>query len=159
MHMRVFFLLLALSSLPTAWAQTPQAQATNAWIRATVAGQQVTGAFMNLHSTASLRLVEVRSPLAAVAEIHATQVDDKGVMRMRAIPWLDVPAGKVTELKPGGYHIMLMQLKTPAKAGQRTTLTLVLEDAARQRQEVAVDAEIRALNTSMPPAPHDGHAK
>jgi copper(I)-binding protein len=151
--MRVF--LLVLLFLQTCWAQTPPPRVTDAWVRATVSGQQATGAFMILRSAEPLRLIEVRSPLAAAAEIHAMRVDDEGVMRMRAIPWLDLPAGKRAELKPGGHHIMLMSLRTPAKAGERTTLTLVLEDAARQRQEVTVDAEIRALNAS---APHDGAA-
>ncbi|MDR1349660.1 MAG: copper chaperone PCu(A)C [Zoogloeaceae bacterium] len=144
--MRGFFLLLTLLFLQTAWAQTPQAQVMEAWVRATVAGQQSTGAFLTLQSAVPLKLVEVRSPLAAAAEIHEMRVDDDGVMRMRAVSWLNVPAGKATQLKPGGYHIMLLELKAQAKAGERTTLTLVLEDAARQRQEIEVIAEIRALN-------------
>lgn len=146
--MRIFFLSLALFSpcLQTAQAQPPQVQVTDAWVRATVAGQQATGAFMTLRSAVPLKLVEAHSPLAAAAEIHAMQVDDDGVMRMRAISWLDLSAGEVMQLKPGGYHIMLLELRAQAKAGERAALTLVLEDAARQRQEIVVDAEIRALN-------------
>ncbi|MDR2365708.1 MAG: copper chaperone PCu(A)C [Zoogloeaceae bacterium] len=152
--MRAFSLLLLFLFLQTGWAQTPPLYATDAWVRATARGQQATGAFLTLRSAEPLRLVGVRSPLAAAAEIHVMRVDDDGVMRMRAIPWLDLPADQVTELKPGGFHIMLLSLRAPANAGQRTTLTLVLENAARQRQEVTVDAEIRALNALAPNPPH-----
>ncbi|MDR0736001.1 MAG: copper chaperone PCu(A)C [Zoogloeaceae bacterium] len=147
--MRIFFLFLTLLCVPPVGAEVPQVQVTDAWVRATVPGQQATGAFMTLQSAAPLKLVEVRSPLAAAAEIHEMQVDEKDVMRMRAISQLDLPAGKTTRLEPGGLHIMLLGLRAEAKAGERTTLTLVLEDAARQRQEIAVNAEIRPLN-----APH-----
>ncbi|MDR3159552.1 MAG: copper chaperone PCu(A)C [Zoogloeaceae bacterium] len=147
--MRSLFLFLALLCWQTAGAQAPQARVTGVWVRATVPGQQATGAFMTLESDVPLKLIEVRSPLAAAAEIHETRVDDDGVMRMRAIPQLDLPAGKTTQLKPGGHHIMLLGLKAQAKAGEQTTLTLVLEDAARQRREIVADAPIRALN-----APH-----
>jgi copper(I)-binding protein len=144
--MRLLSLILFFLCWQSAGAQTPQVQVTDAWVRATVAGQQATGAFMNVQSAVPLKLVMVRSPLAAAAAIHMMQVDDAGVKRMRPIAWLDLPAGQVTQLKPGGYHIMLTELKTPAKAGERAVLTLVLEDATRQRQEIEVQAEIRALN-------------
>jgi copper(I)-binding protein len=145
-RMRSFLLFLALLCWQTAGAQAPQVRVTDAWVRATVAGQEATGAFLTLESAVPLKLVAVRSPLAAVAEIHETRVNAEGVMQMRAISQLDLPAGKVTQLQPGGHHIMLRGLAAQAKAGERTTLILVLEDAAQQRQEIEVPAQIRALN-------------
>ncbi|MDR0672055.1 MAG: copper chaperone PCu(A)C [Zoogloeaceae bacterium] len=148
--MRVFcFFLTFFCCFSAAQAETPLVRATDAWVRATVPGQSATGAFMTLYSDAPMKLVEVRSPLAAVTEIHEMRVDENGVMRMRAISQLDLPAQKATPLKPGGRHIMLQALKKEARAGERTTLTLVLEDAEGHRHEIAADAEIRPLN-----APH-----
>jgi hypothetical protein len=100
-----------------------------------------------------MRLVEARSPVAGVVEIHEmTMVDN--VMRMRAVPGLELPAGKAVELKPGGYHVMLMDLKGQVKEGQSVPLTLVVEGRDKKRQTVEVKAQVRALNQ----AGH-GHAK
>jgi copper(I)-binding protein len=77
------------------------------WVRATVPAQKATGAFMQITSAQDARLVEARSPVAGVVEVHE-MVMEKEVMKMRAIKGLDLPAGKTVELKPGGYHVMLM---------------------------------------------------
>jgi len=76
---------------------------------------------------------------------------DNNVMKMRQIPALDLPAGKAVELKPGGYHLMLMDLKQQVKAGDTVPLTLVFEDKAGKRESVEVKAEVRALGA---PAKH-----
>lgn len=73
---------------------------TDSWVRATVAGQQATGAFMKLTASQALRLVQAGSPVAGLVEIHEMRMD-KDVMRMSAIPGLDLPAGRSVELKPG----------------------------------------------------------
>jgi len=87
-----------------------QVDVSQAWVRATVAQQKATGAFLQLKAKSDSRLVEARSPVAGVVEIHEMAMDGS-VMKMRAVPGLDLPAGKSVELKPGGYHIMLMDLK------------------------------------------------
>lgn len=120
------------------------------WIRATVSQQKATGAFMQLSATGDSRLVEVRSAVAGVAEIHEMSMD-KDVMRMRAVPGLDLPAGKTVELKPGGYHIMLMDLKHQMKDGDTVVLTLVIEDREKKRSSIEVKAPIKPL--SMPAGP------
>jgi hypothetical protein len=116
------------------------------WVRATVPEQKATGAFMQLTAPSPSRLVEARSPVAGVVEIHEMKMIDN-VMRMRAIDGLDLPAGKAVDLKPGGYHVMLMDLKGPVKAGDTVPITLVFEGADRKRETVEVKAPVRPLGT------------
>ncbi|NBU00404.1 MAG: copper chaperone PCu(A)C, partial [Betaproteobacteria bacterium] len=92
----------------SALAQPVQVQ--EPWVRATVKGQQATGAFMKLTASSPLRLVQAQSPIAGLVEIHEMKMD-KDVMRMSAIAGLDLTPGRPVDLKPGGYHVMLMQLK------------------------------------------------
>jgi copper(I)-binding protein len=75
---------------------------------------------------------------------------------MRAIPKLDLPAGKPTELKPGGYHVMLMALDRTLAEGEIVPITLTFEDAAGKRQSVEVKAPVRPL-TAAPPSPAAKH--
>ncbi|MCO5100697.1 MAG: copper chaperone PCu(A)C [Burkholderiaceae bacterium] len=114
------------------------------WARATVAGQQASGAFMTLTSSSDARLVGVQSPAAGNAEIHEMTLENN-VMRMHAIDSLPLPAGKPVELRPGGYHLMLLELKKPLDAGQSVALTLTIEDAQGKRERVDVQAQIRPL--------------
>ena len=119
-----------------AWAQNLDVQA--AWARATVPGQKATGAFMTLTAREPLRLVGVSTPVAGVAEVHEMRMD-AGVMKMRAVEGgLELPAGTAVELKPGGYHLMLMDLKSALAKDSTVPLTLVLRDAkgAEKRLEL-----------------------
>ena len=141
--------LLAVTA--TAWAQTT-VKVEDAWVRGTVASQKATGAFMRLTPTANARLVAVQSPVAGVVEIHEMEME-KDVMKMRQIPGLDLVVGKVTELKPGGFHVMLMDLKQPLKAGDSVPLTLVFEDDAKKRFTQEVKAPVTALGAGHGPAP------
>ncbi len=115
------------------------------WVRATVAEQKSTGAFMQLTSPEGTRLVEVRSTVAKTVELHEMSMDG-GVMKMRALAGVDLPAGKTVELKPGGYHVMLVDLKGQVKAGDSVPLTLVFEGKDKKRETVEVKATARALN-------------
>jgi copper(I)-binding protein len=117
---------------------------TSAWARATVAQQKVTGAFARIESTEATRLVAVNSPAAARVEIHEMSMAD-GVMKMREVDAIAVPAGQALELKPGGFHLMLMDLKKPVAAGEAVPLSFVFEDKAGKRRTVEVKAEARAL--------------
>jgi copper(I)-binding protein len=78
-------------------------------------------------------------------------------MRMRAVTGLDLPAGKAVELKPGGYHIMLMDLKQPIKAGDTVAITLVIEDADKRRSTVNVKAVAQAMGVAKPMAGQHMH--
>jgi copper(I)-binding protein len=124
-------------------AVAAQAQVTvkDAWVRATVAQQKATGAFMQLQSAQDAKLISAQSPVAGLVEVHEMSMDG-GVMKMRAIPSLALPAGKAVDLKPGGYHVMLMDLKAQVKDGDTVPVTLVVEgkDGKRQSLEIKVPA-------------------
>lgn len=132
-----------------------QTSVQDLWVRGTVAGQQASGAFMRLTSAQGGRLVAAASPVAATVEVHEMKMDN-GVMRMAAVPALDLPAGQTVELKPGGYHIMLIGLKQTLKAGEPVPLTLTVEGRDGKRETLELKAEVRALGTPPAPAPH-GH--
>ena len=141
----------------TAWAEAP-VQVDAPWARATVAGQQASGAFMRLTAHEPLQLVGVRTDASAVSEVHEMTMEGD-VMKMRAIPSLDLPVGQTVELKPGGYHVMLMELKQQLKAGDRVSVTLTFEDvASKQRFTREVQAPVTALGGAQPaPAAHRRH--
>jgi len=118
--------------------------ATDAWVRGMVPAQKTTGAFVTLHSTEDTKLVSVATPVAKSAEIHESNMAD-GTMRMRAVDFVALPAGKRIELKPGGYHVMLIGIEKPLGAGDSVPLTLTLEDAGGKRSTLVVEAEVRPL--------------
>jgi periplasmic copper chaperone A len=121
-----------------------QAQVTvkDAWVRATVPQQKATGAFMQLQSAQDAKLLSAQSPVAGVVEVHEMSMDG-GVMKMRAVPSLALPAGKPVELKPGGYHVMLMDLKSQVKDGDTVPVTLVVEGKDGKRQNIEIKASAR----------------
>ena len=117
----------------------------DAWARASVPGQKATGAFMTLTAKDSVTLVGASSPVAGVTEVHEMKMDGD-VMKMRAVPGLDLPAGKTVELKPGGYHLMLMDLKAPLAKDSSVPVTLVFRDVkgVETRQELKLPVSARA---------------
>jgi hypothetical protein len=139
--MRLLTSLLLLATFSSAWAQV---DVREPWVRATVPAQKASGAFMRLTATQDTRLVEARSPVAGVVEIHEMALVDN-VMRMRAVAAIELPAGRTVELKPGGYHVMLMDLKQQLKAGETVPLTLVVEGRDGKRQSIEVAAPVRPL--------------
>ena len=147
---RRFVLALALATAAAAPAQA-QVAVKDAWVRGTVAGQKATGLFGQVSSGAGGRLVAASSPAADVVEIHEMTMDGN-VMKMRAVPFVELPAGKPVDLKPGGYHVMLMGLKQPLKAGETVPVTLVIEGAGGKRESVEIKAAVRAPDAR--PAKH-----
>jgi copper(I)-binding protein len=130
---------------------------TDAWARATVQGQKATGAFMKITAKDNVKLVGVSSPVAGVAEIHEMKMD-KDVMKMSALPnGLDLPAGKAVELKPGGYHVMLMDLKAPLAKDTTVPLTLTLQDAKGVKSTVALKVLVGMQPPAMPSHDHSTH--
>ncbi|WP_326540742.1 copper chaperone PCu(A)C [Pseudorhodoferax sp.] len=149
-------LALACALLAAAAAQA-QVGVHDAWVRASVPQQKATGAFMQLQAAQDSRLVGVSSPAAPVVEVHEMVLQD-GIMRMRAVPALALPAGKTVELKPGGYHVMLMDLPQQLKQGDTVPLTLVFEGKDGKRQTVEVKAPVRPISAAAPAAGgHGGH--
>ncbi len=121
-----------------------QVTVSEPWIRATVGGQKVAGGYMQLKSARDTALVAANSPVAATVEVHEMAMVDN-VMKMRALQKLDVPAGRTVELKPGGYHIMFIDIKEPMKVGAKIPLRLIFEDKDRKRETIEVMAEVRPL--------------
>jgi hypothetical protein len=153
MHSRCLAATAALAAA-LAWAPSTSAQVavTDAWVRGTVTGQKATGAFMQLKSPADAALVAAASPVARIVEIHEMKMEG-GMMQMRAVDRLALPAGKAVDLKPGGYHVMLMDLVGPLKDGDTVPLQLTFEDKAGKKQTVEVKALVRPLAVSgSPPA-------
>ncbi len=150
----------ALSAFVSAAFVLPaQAQVTvkDPWVRATVSQQMATGAFMQITSAQDARLVEVKSPVAGIVEIHEMAMD-KDVMKMRALPnGLDLPAGKTVELKSGGYHVMLMDLKRQMKEGDSVPMTLVVEGKDKKRSTIEVKAPVKPLATAAKTEPEHKH--
>jgi len=138
-------ILLALGA--SAWAQSAAVDVQGAWARATVQGQKATGAFMKLTAKENAKLVSASSPVAGVVEIHEMKMEEN-VMKMRAIPSLDLPAGKAVELKPGGYHVMLMDLKEPLKKETTVPITLVLKDDKGMESKVELTVPVSLKSPS-----------
>ncbi len=141
--------LLALVAAPA----LAQVTVTDAWVRGTVSGQKATGAFMQLKSAADTTLVGASSPVAKIVEIHEMKMDG-GTMKMRAIDKLALPAGEPVELKPGGYHVMLMDLAQPLKEGETVPVTLTFQDKGGRQTSVDVKASVRALTAGTPALKH-----
>jgi copper(I)-binding protein len=122
--------LLVLASVAGAVAQTPSIEADHVWARATPGGAKTGAIYMTLVNKGSAddRLVSVSTPVAGVAELH-TSTTENGMMRMRPVEALDVTPGTPAVLKPGGYHVMLMELKGPLVTGQSFAVSLTFEKA------------------------------
>ena len=119
----------ALAACLCTFARAQTVEIKDAWVRTSVPGQKATGAFMKITAKEGARLVAVATPVAGVAEVHEMKMDG-GVMTMRAVDGgLELPAGKTVELKPGGYHVMLMDLKAALPKDSTVPLTLVFKDA------------------------------
>ncbi len=131
---------------------------TDAWTRATVQGQKATGAFMKITAKDNAKLVGVSSPVAGVAEIHEMKMD-KDVMKMAALPnGLDLPAGKAVELKPGGYHVMLMDLKSPLAKDTTVPVTLTFQDAKGVKTQMELKVPVGMQPPMMQNQKHGEHS-
>lgn len=146
-----FAFVLAAAAAPA----LAQVKVTEPWVRATVPHQSATGAYMKLESPQDARLVSASSPAAGVVEIHEMKMENE-VMKMRRVPSVALPAGKGVELKPGGYHVMMMNLKGQMKEGDTVPLTLVVEGKDKKRETVEVKAVVRPVNASAGGGEHGG---
>ena len=133
--MRCWLIAFALVALP-AWAQV---SVDKPWSRATPPGAKVGAGFMQLRNAgAADRVVGASSPVAGRVEMHVT-VRDGDVVRMREVKSFEIPAGGSFELKPGGAHLMLLDLKRPLKKGEKVPLTLKLEKGGELKTELTVE--------------------
>lgn len=141
---RVKQLVLGFSLIGMAWQVSAQTQVNDAWVRATVAGQQSTGAFMTLQADSDSKLLSVQSPVANTVQIHQSSMKDD-VMSMRQVESVALPAGKPVSFDPHGYHVMLIDLTAQVKEGDKVPLTLIVENAKGEKETIKVQAEARAL--------------
>ncbi len=139
MKLKAFCAMLALAG-GTVHAQTVEVK--DAWVRTSVQGQKATGAFMKITAKDNAKLVAASTPVAGVTEVHEMKMDGD-VMKMRAVEGgLELPAGKTVELKPGGYHVMLMDLKAALPKDSTILLTLVFKDAKGVESKVELKVPV-----------------
>ena len=135
--------LIASLACASAFAQTVEVK--DAWVRTSVPGQKATGAFMKITAKEGSKLVSASSPAAGVTEVHEMKMEGD-VMKMRAVVGgLDLPAGKTVELKSGGYHVMLMDLKAALPKDSTVPLTLVFKDAKGVESKVELKVPVAAI--------------
>lgn len=135
--------LVLMLVLDTAAAAADPVKISHPWVRATVPGQSVAGAYMEITSNVPAALIAADSPVARKTEPHAMMLD-AGVMKMRAVERIELPANETVSLKPGGYHLMLVDIKRELKAGDRVPLKLIVQDRNGVRSAMQIDAEVRA---------------
>ncbi|CAN0574897.1 unnamed protein product [Laminaria digitata] len=120
-------------------AMSEGVQIESAWARATPGLARNGGAYFVAKNGGkdADRIVGASADVSAKVEVH-THINDNGIMRMREVEGVDVPAGGEVVFKPGGYHIMLIGLKKPLKKGERFPMTLKFEKAGKKTVEVTV---------------------
>ncbi|CAI9003957.1 periplasmic copper chaperone A [Pseudomonas sp. IT-P171] len=144
-NVRVKTAVLGLFLLGTALQVSAQTQVEDAWVRATVAGQQATGAFMTITASSDSKLLSVQTPVAKVVQIHESTMKND-VMSMHPVEFVALPAGTAVTLNPHGYHVMLIDLVGQVKEGDTVPLTLTVENANGEKESIKVEAQARALN-------------
>lgn len=135
-------LLFAAQTGAGAPPQKPQVEA--AWASATVPGQPVGAAYMRITSKEPITLVRTQTPVSSRVQVH-TMSTAKGIMKMREVGELKIPASQPVELAPGGMHLMLLGLKKPLKAGETLSITLTFRRADNTEAHVFVNAPIKPM--------------
>jgi len=133
-------------------AQNKAVEVDNAWARATPGKAETGAAYVTLKAASADRLIGAATPVAKKAELHTMTMED-GVMKMRPLTGIDLPAGQAVTLKPGAMHIMLLGLTAPLHAGQSFPVTLQFEKAGTETVNVSVE-QIGAMG---PQGEGDGH--
>ena len=118
--------------------------AKDAWVRGTVPAQKTSAGYVTLTSTEDVKIVGASSPVARRAEIHASMMMG-GVNHMHSVDAIALPAGKPVELKPGGQHVMLMELNRQLKQGESVPIVFTVEGKDGKRTQVEVKAQVRPL--------------
>jgi copper(I)-binding protein len=121
-------------------AKVGNVQIENAYTRATVPGQQVAGGFMKIENKGGVDLlVSASSPVAGEVQLHEMAMEGN-VMKMRQVKDIPVPAGGAVELKPGGLHLMFMNIKAPLTAGETVPVKLKFAKAGEVEVKMPVNA-------------------
>jgi copper(I)-binding protein len=139
--MKSYFIVL-MTCMAMSWgAHAAEVSVSAAWVRPTVPGQNIAGGYLKITSAATAYLVGGSSPLAKTVELHQMSLENN-VMKMRPLARLELPAGRPVELKPGSYHLMLIDVTRPLVAGDRVPLKLTVEDKDGKRHTVDVTADV-----------------
>lgn len=144
---KIYRLLLAvmLTACSATLAYSQTITVSNAWARATVQGQKAAGVFMTLNTAVNLRLMSASSPVAALGQVHEMRMEGD-VMKMHPLKdGLEIPAGKPVELKPGSYHLMLIDLKSPLLKDSTVPVTLVFVDAKGVETRTELTVPVMAM--------------
>jgi periplasmic copper chaperone A len=126
------------------------------WIRATAPGQDQGGADLSIISKQSATLVGASSPVCKVVQLH-TMTSEGGMMRMREVKAIELPAGKRVNLRESGYHLMLIGLKVPLKEGDTVPLTLSIKVGKQGVMKVETTAEVKSLTATEATSHDDEH--
>lgn len=137
-------LIVVAALLLTAQVQAGEIKVSDAWTRATAPGQENGSVGLVITSQKDARLIAVTSPVAASAEIH-TMTMDNGVMKMRQLEDLPLPAKQAVTLGPGSDHLMLFGLKHALKAGDKVPLTLTVQFADKRTEKINIKAQVKPL--------------
>lgn len=134
-----FFLLLI------SFQSIAEVSISDAWVRENAPGQKVGAAYMTLNSSEKSKLVYVEAiSIAGAVEIHSMSMNN-GIMKMRMLEELTLEANKPVSLKPGSFHLMMMDLKKPLKAGEEVTFRLCFEDNKGKITEQHITVPVRGL--------------
>ena len=136
-------LVLLMGMLLACSKQATEINITDNWVRATAEGQDVGAAYMTITSASDNSLVKVESSVTNSVEIHSMSIEN-GVMKMRMLEQLDLKANTPNKLAPGGFHLMLFDLKKPLKAGETVSFTLHFKNQAGKESLVKVSSPILA---------------
>ena len=136
------FVIALVASLLSACEANHSVAVLDAWARANAPGQTVGAAYMTLISAQDSTMVKVESDIAGTVQIHSMSMDN-GVMKMRMLEELPLPAGKAEKLAPGGFHLMLFDLKKPLTAGESVKLTLTFRDNAGKVTQQVVTLPVK----------------
>lgn len=152
--MRYLIAIVMLFCAAQVWAEN--VLVSDASARATAPGQDSAAVQFSIISKKEARLMAIVSPVAGAVEIHS-MTHDNGVMKMRAIEFLPLPAGKMVKLGTSGNHVMLLNLKDPLTAGNKVPLTITVEFADKRKEKINVSAEVKALTASRNEHEHHTH--
>ena len=138
--------LLSAALAFTAFAADSSLSVVDPYVRLAPPGAQATGAFMLIKNTSAVdrKLVNAESTAAKTVQLH-NHINENGVMKMRQVENIDVKANAQAELKPGSYHVMLIDMKTVLKEGDTVPITLIFDDGSK----TSIEAPVRKLPTAM----------
>jgi periplasmic copper chaperone A len=151
LHSRILAVALLLATATAAEAQSPAIQVDHAWARATPGGAKTAAVYLKLVNNGATddHLVFMSTPVAGKAELHSMTMNN-GVMHMQPVATLEVKPATTTVLKPGGYHVMLTELKAPLVAGQHFQLSLTFEKAGTIETTVSIEKVGATAPAEMP---------